>query len=50
MDNIDAIFSTHLADNFAHPKPHIALKNFVAILGRPDQMVTVIIGAVFAFG
>ncbi|MEH6835729.1 MULTISPECIES: hypothetical protein [Falsihalocynthiibacter] len=31
-------------------KPHIALQNFVEILGLPNQMVTVIIGAVFAFG
>ncbi len=37
-DDVDTVLDTHLAKDITHPKPHIPLQYFVAILRRPNQI------------
>ncbi len=40
--DIDAILAANLPDDVAHTQPDIALKHFVTVFGRPDEVIAVI--------
>ena len=49
IDNVDAIFCTNPPDDFPHPLANIAFENFVTVLCRPDDVITMIKNTMFAF-
>ncbi len=49
-DNINATFVTDLSDDVAHAQSNITQQNLVAILGRPDEMIAMVVNAVLAGG
>ena len=46
-DNINTILRANLAANITNPQLNVAPQHFVAILRRPDEMVTMIGNAMF---
>jgi hypothetical protein len=41
-DNINAILGENLAANITNPQLNVASQHFVAILRRPDEVVTIV--------
>jgi hypothetical protein len=46
-DNINAILDANLAANITNPQLNVASQNFVVILRRPDEVVTMVANAMF---
>jgi len=46
-DNINAILGANLAANITNPQLNVASQHFVAILRRPDEVVTMVENAMF---
>ena len=49
-DDLDAVLSANLTANVTHPQLNVALQHLVAILGRPNEVVTMVENAMFARG
>ena len=49
-DDLDTVLRTNLSENIAHPQLDIASQHLVAILGRPNEVVAVIIDAMLTRG
>ena len=49
-DDLDTVLRTNLTANIAHPQLDIASQHLVAILGRPNEVVAVIIDAMLTRG
>jgi hypothetical protein len=49
-DNLDAVLSANLTANVTHSQLNVALQHFIAILGRPNEVVTMVENAMFARG
>jgi hypothetical protein len=47
-DNLDAVLSANLTANVTHSQLNVALQHFIAILGRPNEVVTMVENAMFA--
>ena len=47
-DDLGAVLSANLTANVTHPQLSVALQHFVAILGRPNEVVTMVENAMFA--
>lgn len=42
VDDRHAHLSADLADDLTHPQADLAVQHFVAVLGRPDDMVAMV--------
>lgn len=49
-DDLHTVLSTNLTANVTYPQLDIALQHFVAILGRPNEVVTVVENAMLTRG
>ncbi|SNZ18930.1 hypothetical protein SAMN06265368_2007, partial [Cohaesibacter gelatinilyticus] len=49
MDDFHPVLRTNLSQNLSHTQSYIANQDLVAILGRPDQVITMVENAMFAF-
>lgn len=49
-DDLDAVLSTDLTADVTNPQLNVTLKHLVAILGRPNEVVTVVENAMLTRG